>query len=331
MPENRRGDLNEMINNISWLLKEKPTIAYNNNLNDKKTNRYFEKFKYLMTKKRVLLPFTALITMSTVVFLRAIYLEKPIQFALNLFNAHQRINAFNIIGGAACIFLVFSVFLELIQSIRVKEHKITERAHKDVLNEVLNKITKDRNTPNINLKNLKDVKYIMVEQSNGTRSYFYSDRIKAPVKESCIIDMTHMLTSRLKNFFVAIGNRRKLVPTAFTALVFMNVTILTVNAISYGLGFQEALHTLLNPVSLTLSAILTITLAIGIINNIYDTKFTHAVYQFDGELGHREHNEKLINFIENKLSEEDIKQPGSKITRVHVECNNCSERLFINN
>ncbi|HCE59586.1 MAG TPA: hypothetical protein DEQ74_02015 [Wolbachia sp.] len=283
---------------------------------DEKTNRFWQKVKYLMTKKKIIMPFTALITMLSVASM-----TKPL---IELVNMHNGINAFNILGGVVLASLALFGCWALIQSFRTKEHKITERDHSKVLAEVLEKLPND-----------KLIKYIMIDRSNGTRSYFQLQTLESETDKSFSISGGKIVKGHfMSDWLCAVSNRRMAVPVLFTALVFGNITLLLTHAMSSELSYSQIfspalyinLHTAMVPTLLALGLMM-----ICIISNIRNTEcktFLHV------------HNEKncdpveakteVIQHIANQITKEDKSRtiPSSKIIQAVAEFQDSAEQIF---
>lgn len=283
---------------------------------DEKTNRFWQKVKYLMAKKKIIMPFTALVTMLSVAST-----TKPL---IELVNIHNRINAFNILGGVVLASLALFGCWSLIQSFRTKEHKITKRKHSEVLAEVLEKLPND-----------KLIKYIMIDRSNGTRSYFQLQTLESETDKSFSISGGKIVKGHfMSDWLCAVSNRRMAVPVLFTALVFGNITLLLTHAMSSELSYSKIfspalyteLHTAMVPTLLALGLVM-----ICIISNIRNTEcetFLHV------------HNEKncdpveakaeVIQHIVNQLTKEDKSRtiPSSKIIQAVAEFQDSAEQIF---
>ena len=306
-----------------------------------KTNRYHPKFTYLITKKKnIVMPFTAAVTIVLVATFHSICNEKNLfVFFQELFEHNGRINAFNITLAVVLAYLAVAVCWEMIQSVRIKEHKITNRNHDIVLDKVLAKI-----------KSEEEIKQIIVEQSkNNKRTYFTSNKLKAPVDKSLITDGKPVIQSRFNNFLSANFNRRILSPILLTSLVFAPVThyFLLTQAVSLQSSALSQLEqavqfsVVYNYGLIILCSISAIVLMCQFMTNTLRTEFEQPLYLYNEKDGKNEaiNNKDLITFIKDKLAESskstnknDIDEnPVSRITKVHVEFENRGEMLFINN
>ncbi|VVC46223.1 Hypothetical protein CINCED_3A022359 [Cinara cedri] len=283
---------------------------------DEKTNRFWQKVKYLMAKKKIIMPFTALVTMLSVAST-----TKPL---IELVNMHNGINAFNILGGVVLASLALFGCWALIQSFRTKEHKITERDHSKVLAEVLEKLPND-----------KLIKYIMIDRSNGTRSYFQLQTLESETDKSFSISGGKIVKGHfISDWLCAVSNRRMAVPVLFTALVFGNITLLLMHAmsseLSYSQIFSPALYTNLH------AAMVPTLLALGlmmacIISNIGNTEFKTVLHVHNGKnRDYEEANTTVMQCVENQLTKEDKSRtiPSSKIIQAVAEFQDSAEQIF---
>lgn len=283
---------------------------------DEPTNRFWQKVKYLMAKKKIIMPFTALATMLSVA-----YMTKPL---IELVNMHDRINAFNILGGVILASLALFGCWALIQSLRTQEHKITERDHSKILAEVLEKLPND-----------KLIKYIMIDRSNGTRFYFQLQTLKSETDKSFSIPGGKVVKGHfMSDWLCAISNRRMAVPVLFTALVFGNITLLLTQVMSselnYSQIFSPALYTNLH------AAMVPTLLALGlmmacIISNIGNTEFKTVLHVHNGKnCDPVEAKTEVIQHIANQITKEDKSRtiPSSKIIQAVAEFQDSAEQIF---
>ncbi|MBV0899661.1 MAG: hypothetical protein KTV77_02765 [Wolbachia endosymbiont of Fragariocoptes setiger] len=296
-----------------------------------KTNRYYPKFTYLITqKKNIVMPLTAAVTIVSVAAFHSICNEKSFIFLQKLYEYNDRINAFNITLAVVLAYLAVAVCWEMIQSVRIKEHKITDRNHDIVLDKVLAKIKP---------KSEAEIKQVIVEQSkNNKRTYFTSNKLKALVDKSLIIDGKPVIQSRFNNFLSANFNRRTLSPVLLTFLVFAPVThyFLLAQAVSLQ---SSAVY---NYGLIILCSISAIVLVCQFVTNTLRTEFEQPLYLYNEKNGKNEaiNNKDLITFIKDKLAEsskstnknDTDENPVSRIIKVHVEFEKVrGEMLFINN
>lgn len=282
---------------------------------DEKTNRFWQKVKYLMTKKKIIMPFTALATMLSVASM-----TKPL---IELVNMHNGINAFNILGGVVLASLALFGCWALIQSFRTKEHKITKRDHSEVLAEVLEKLPKD-----------KLIKYIMIDRSNGTRSYFQLQTLESENDKSFSISGGKIVKGHfMSDWLCAVSNRRMAVPVLFTALVFGNITLLLTHAMSSELSYSQIfspalytnLHTAMVPTLLALGLMM-----ICIISNIRNTEFKPVLHVHNEKnFDRKEANVAVVQCAKDQLNKEDdsrLPKEGlsSRVTHAVVEFKDCT-------
>ncbi|VVC31003.1 Hypothetical protein CINCED_3A007201, partial [Cinara cedri] len=285
---------------------------------DEKTNRFWQKVKYLLAKKKIIMPFTALVTMLGVAST-----TKPL---IEVINMNNGINAFNIIGGVVLASLALFGCWALIQSFRTKEHKITKRQHSEVLAEVVEKLPKD-----------KLIKYIMIDRSNGTRSYFQLQTLESEIDKSFSIPGRKIVKGHfMSDWLCAISNRRMAAPVLFTALVFGNITLLLTNAMSSELSYSQILspalytnlHAAMVPTLLALGLMM-----ICIISNICNTEFKTALHIDNVKnRDHEKANTTVMQCIKDQLrKEDDSRSPkeglSSKITHVVAELQGAAEYI----
>ncbi|MDN5247746.1 MAG: hypothetical protein QWI36_01220 [Wolbachia endosymbiont of Tyrophagus putrescentiae] len=270
------------------------------------TNRFWQKFKYLLEKKKVTVPFTALVTMLCVA-----YVTKPSTKFIELMMVNNGLNALTILGGAMLAFFALSLCWTLIQSTIMKEHKITKRDLEPVLNEVKN-----------NLPDNEIIQYITVDQSNGKRSYFELHTLQAPVDKITIIDGK----DKIKGYFLsdsltAIFKNRIAVPILLTAVVFGNIAFPLVHS---GVSLENLLNpsvyagAYVNPHSvIVLSSLALIMVACCILYNIYNTNSEQKICLHNKNNAEpKKANEQFVESIEKVLSDK-AKVP-SRITKIQV-------------
>lgn len=148
---------------------DKPWDSYDIG-NQEKTNRFWQKTKYLMMKKKVIVPFVGFATMCCTM---AIALSVQQKGFIGFIGS---VNPVTIFGGVLASCLVLGIMWELIQAVRTKEHKIKERDTQKVLNEVLNTLPED-----------KCIKSLILKYSNGNRIYFTFHSLQGQEKNNASI------------------------------------------------------------------------------------------------------------------------------------------------
>ncbi|WP_264337622.1 hypothetical protein [Wolbachia endosymbiont (group B) of Dolichovespula media] len=119
---------------------------------NKKTNRFLQKVKYTMQKKKVTMPFVGLVTACCITsIVLAVKQREFIGFI-------GSINPVTIFGGVLASCLALGIMWELMQAVRTKEHKITKRDTQEVLDEISNTLSKDK----------KCIKSLVLKYSNGS-------------------------------------------------------------------------------------------------------------------------------------------------------------------
>lgn len=270
-----------------------------------KTDRFLQKFKDLMVKKKITMPFTALVTMLCVAFM-----NKPI---IELIKGYGQLNAFNILAGVMLVSLALFGCWTIIQSFRTDEHKVTERNHSKVLSAVL-----------VNLLNDKLIKYIMINRSNGERLYVELRTLQTECKGSSSISGKKIVKGHFASeFLCAISNRRIAVPMLFTALMFGGITLPLIHpGLNFAQIFSPALLT--NPYAWITAAAIGL-MVTCIMSNVCNTTFEKVLYLHgEKDCNPNDANGLLIGCIRDELAKEDKsrekkgKGPSSKIKEVVI-------------
>ena len=171
----------------------------------KKTNRFGQKLQYLITKKKIIMPLTALVTMLCIAPINVPFID--------LVQSYSQLNAFNIILGTTLLFLAVSVAWTIIQSFRIQEHKITKREHNEVLNEVFGHLPDD-----------ELIYTIIIDRSNGERLCFDLQTLRGEVDKNLSISGKNVVKGHYgSEWLCATSKNRIAVPMLFTALVFGNI------------------------------------------------------------------------------------------------------------
>ncbi len=123
---------------------------------NKKTNRFLQKVKYTMQKKKVTMPFVGLVTACCIT---AIVLAVKQREFIGFIGS---INPVTIFVGVLASCLALGIMWEFMQAVRTKEHKITKRDTQEVLDEISNTLSKDEEC----------IKSLVLKYSNGNRVYF---------------------------------------------------------------------------------------------------------------------------------------------------------------
>ncbi|WP_250147239.1 hypothetical protein [Wolbachia endosymbiont of Rhagoletis cerasi] len=98
---------------------------------NKKTNRFLQKVKYTMQKKKVTMPFVGLVTACCIT---AIVLAVKQREFIGFIGS---VNPVTIFVGVLASCLALGIMWEFMQAVRTKEHKITKRDTQEVLEPVL--------------------------------------------------------------------------------------------------------------------------------------------------------------------------------------------------
>ncbi|NUX01157.1 hypothetical protein GO685_01285 [Wolbachia endosymbiont of Madathamugadia hiepei] len=139
-------------------------------LDGKKTNRFLQKVKYVMQKKKVTIPLAGLVTTCCITAI-ALSVQQ-----IGFIGFISSVNPVTIFGGVLASCLVLGIMWELIQAVRTEEHKIKERDTQKVLDEILDTLPKD-----------KCIKSLVLKYSNGNRVYFTFHPLQGQEKNSAKI------------------------------------------------------------------------------------------------------------------------------------------------
>ena len=175
---------------------------------NKKTNRFLQKVKYTMQKKKVTMPFVGLITACCITsIVLAVKQREFIGFI-------GSINPVTIFGGVLASCLVLGITWELMQAVRTKEHKITKRDTQEVLGEILDTLKQDE----------KCIKSLVLKYSNGNRVYFTFHSLPEKAKSnSNIVELTGQ-PIYYKSKVNSLINDRIWLPILGTVLITGNIT-----------------------------------------------------------------------------------------------------------
>lgn len=175
---------------------------------NKKTNRFLQKVKYTMQKKKVTMPFVGLVTACCIT---AIVLAVKQREFIGFIGS---VNPVTIFGGVLASCLVLGITWELMQAVRTKEHKITERDTKKVLDEILDTLK----------QNEKCIKSLVLKYSNGNRVYFTFHSLPEKAKSnSNIVELTGQ-PIYYKSKVNSLINDRIWLPILGTVLITGNIT-----------------------------------------------------------------------------------------------------------
>ncbi|WP_374699468.1 hypothetical protein [Wolbachia endosymbiont (group A) of Limnophora tigrina] len=175
---------------------------------NKKTNRFLQKVKYTMQKKKVTMPFVGLITACCITsIVLAVKQREFIGFI-------GSINPVTIFVGVLASCLVLGITWELMQAVRTKEHKITKRDTQEVLGEILDTLKQDE----------KCIKSLVLKYSNGNRVYFTFHSLPEKAKSnSNIVELTGQ-PIYYKSKVNSLINDRIWLPILGTVLITGNIT-----------------------------------------------------------------------------------------------------------
>lgn len=175
---------------------------------NKKTNRFLQKVKYTMQKKKVTMPFVGLITACCITsIVLAVKQREFIGFI-------GSINPVTIFVGVLASCLALGIMWELMQAVRTEEHKITERNTKKVLDEILDTLKQDE----------KCIKSLVLKYSNGNRVYFTFHYLPEKAKSnSNIVELTGQ-PIYYKSKVNSLINDRIWLPILGTVLITGNIT-----------------------------------------------------------------------------------------------------------
>lgn len=175
---------------------------------NKKTNRFLQKVKYTMQKKKVTMPFVGLITACCITsIVLAVKQREFIGFI-------GSINPVTIFVGVLASCLALGIMWELMQAVRTKEHKITKRDTQEVLDEISNTLSKDEEC----------IKSLVLKYSNGNRVYFTFHSLPEKAKSnSNIVELTGQ-PIYYKSKVNSLINDRIWLPILGTVLITGNIT-----------------------------------------------------------------------------------------------------------
>lgn len=172
---------------------------------NKKTNRFLQKVKYTIQKKKVTMPFVGLITACCITsIVLAVKQREFIGFI-------SSVNPVTIFGGVLASCLVLGITWELMQTVRTKEHKITKRDTKEALDDILVTLKKDKEC----------IKSLVLKYSNGNRVYFTFHSL--PEKAKSIVQLTGQ-PIYYKSKVNSLINDRLWLPILGTVLITGNIT-----------------------------------------------------------------------------------------------------------
>ncbi|WP_264378019.1 hypothetical protein [Wolbachia endosymbiont (group B) of Philonthus cognatus] len=175
---------------------------------NKKTNRFLQKVKYTMQKKKVTMPFVGLITACCITsIVLAVKQREFIGFI-------GSINPVTIFVGVLASCLALGIMWEFMQAVRTKEHKITKRDTQEVLDEISNTLSKDK----------KCIKSLVLKYSNGNRVYFTFHSLPEEAKsDPNIVELTGQ-PIYYKSKVNSLINDRIWLPILGTVLITGNIT-----------------------------------------------------------------------------------------------------------
>ncbi|WP_265025329.1 hypothetical protein [Wolbachia endosymbiont (group B) of Pammene fasciana] len=175
---------------------------------NKKTNRFLQKVKYTMQKKKVTMPFVGLVTACCIT---AIVLAVKQREFIGFIGSVNPVTIFGVVL-ASC--LVLGITWELMQAVRTKEHKITKRDTQEVLGEILDTLKQDE----------KCIKSLVLKYSNGNRVYFTFHSLPEKAKSnSNIVELTGQ-PIYYKSKVNSLINDRIWLPILGTVLITGNIT-----------------------------------------------------------------------------------------------------------
>lgn len=175
---------------------------------NKKTNRFLQKVKYTMQKKKVTMPFVGLVTACCIT---AIVLAVKQREFIGFIGSVNPVTIFGVVL-ASC--LVLGITWELMQAVRTKEHKITKRDTQEVLGEILDTLKQDE----------KCINSLVLKYSNGNRVYFTFHSLPEKAKSnSNIVELTGQ-PIYYKSKVNSLINDRIWLPILGTVLITGNIT-----------------------------------------------------------------------------------------------------------
>lgn len=175
---------------------------------NKKTNRFLQKVKYTMQKKKVTMPFVGLVTACCIT---AIVLAVKQREFIGFIGS---INPVTIFVGVLASCLALGIMWEFMQAVRTKEHKITKRDTQEVLDEISNTLSKDEEC----------IKSLVLKYSNGNRVYFTFHSLPEKAKSNPnIVELTGQ-PIYYKSKVNSLINDRIWLPILGTVLITGNIT-----------------------------------------------------------------------------------------------------------
>ncbi|WGJ62540.1 hypothetical protein [Wolbachia endosymbiont of Frankliniella intonsa] len=175
---------------------------------NKKTNRFLQKVKYTMQKKKVTMPFVGLVTACCIT---AIVLAVKEREFIGFIGS---INPVTIFVGVLASCLALGIMWEFMQAVRTKEHKITKRDTQEVLDEISNTLSKDEEC----------IKSLVLKYSNGNRVYFTFHSLPEKAKSNPnIVELTGQ-PIYYKSKVNSLINDRICLPILGTVLITGNIT-----------------------------------------------------------------------------------------------------------
>ncbi|MDR2609757.1 MAG: hypothetical protein LBC06_04170 [Rickettsiales bacterium] len=290
-------------NTISSVLKPPtPPPSYastDDSQTSKKTNRFLQKVKYVMQKKKVIVPFVGLATMCCTM---AIALSVQQRGFIELVSS---VNPVTIFGGVLASCLVLGIVWELMQAVRTKEHKIKKRNTQEVLDEILDTLPKD-----------KCIKSLILKYSNGNRVYFTFHSL--PGQEKNNVSIVELIGRPIcyKSKVNSLINDRLWLPILGTVLIAGNITFPLTLYSTGGLSNVANLYT--NPTIywpvVAISCTLLLFTAVCALHHWNKTDFKDYLLLHKQDASSRELNETSIAVV--KESQEKI---SSKLLQVVTE------------
>ncbi|OCA05686.1 hypothetical protein [Wolbachia endosymbiont of Trichogramma pretiosum] len=267
---------------------------------NKKTNRFLQKVKYTMQKKKVTMPFVGLIAACCITStILAVNEREFIGFI-------GSINPVTIFVGVLASCLVFGIIWEFMQAVRTKEHKITKRDTQEVLDEILGTLKKDE----------KCIKSLVLKYSNGNRVYFTFHSLPEKAKSNPnIVEFTGQ-PIYYKSKVNSLINDRIWLPILGTVLITGNITF-PLALYSTG-GLSNIVSSYTNPTiylpNVAISGTLLLFTLACTIHHWSKTNFKDYLLLDTKDASSENPNETAIRTV--KKSEEEI---GSKLLQVVAE------------
>jgi len=275
---------------------DEPWDSYNIG-SQEKTNRFWQKTKYLMMKKKVIVPFVGLVTMCCTM---AIALSVQQRGFIGFIGS---VNPVTIFGGVLASCLVLGIIWELIQAVHTKEHKIKERDTQKVLDEVLNTLPED-----------KCLKSLVLKYSNGNRFYFTFHSLQGQGNANIVelIGQPICYKSKVNSLI----NDRVRLPILGTVLITGNITF-PLTLYSTG-GLSNIVSSYTNPTIywpvVAISCTLLLFTVVCTLNHWSKTDFKDYLLLREQNTSHKELNETSI-----KAVKESQKEISSKLLQVVAE------------